>query len=299
MRDIFCMRKKANQLRLNLGDIVISIAFPFNSEQDIRIDFPYRLFVTKEKPDVFLKVHSSSPPEYKVDEKVFDSAGNWSLYRSQNKYILKDSLRQVRQIVLDSDFKAGDIYLKKVQKKSPFALAYPLDEVLIINLLSQGRGAILHACGVSDKGRGLIFAGVGGAGKTTMANLWESQIADDKSQNEGVTVLSDDRLIIRKLNGHFWIYGTPWHGDVKICSPDRAPLERVLFLRHTENNSIKKISLSEAMSRLIVCSFSPFWDKKGMEFTLEFCAELAQRLPCYELGFVPDRSVLDFVRGKI
>ena len=293
------MRKNENQLRLNLGDIVISIAFPYNSKQDIRIGFPYRLFVTEEKPDVFLKVHSSSPPKYNVDQKVFDSAGNWSLYRSQNKYILEDSLRQVRQIVLDSDFKAGDIYLKKVQKKSPFALAYPLDEVLMINLLSQGRGAILHACGVSDKGRGLIFAGVGGAGKTTVANLWESQIVNDKSQNEGVTVLSDDRLIIRKLNGHFWIYGTPWHGDVKICSPDRVPLERVFFLRHAENNSIKKISLSEAMSRLIVCSFSPFWDKKGMEFTLEFCAELAQRIPCYELGFVPDKSVFDFVRGKI
>lgn len=289
------MRKKANQLRLNLGDIVISIAFPFNSEEDIRIDFPYRLFVTKEKPDVFLKVHSSSPPEYKVGEKVFDSAGNWSLYRSQNKYILKDSLREVRQIVLDSDFKAGDIYLKKSQKKIPFALAYPLDEVLIINLLSQGRGAILHACGVSDKGRGLIFAGVGGAGKTTMAKLWESQIANDKSQNEGVTVLSDDRIIIRKKEGKFWIYGTPWHGDAKVCSPERASLEKIFFLKHAKNNTIKKIAPTEATFRLIVSSFPTFWDKKGMEFTLSFYAELAMMVPCYELGFVPDESVFDLM----
>ena len=63
------------------------------------------------------------------------------------------------------------------------------------------------------------------------------------------------------------------------------------------DNIIKKVGPADAVSRLIICSFLPFWDKKGMEFTLKFCAELVENVPCYELGFVPDEHVLDFVRG--
>ena len=71
----------------------------------------------------------------------------------------------------------------------------------------------------------------------------------------------------------------------------------IFFLKHAKKNIAQKITPVEATSRLIVRSFPTFWDKKGMEFTLKFCTEIAQKIPCYELRFVPDKSVLDFVRG--
>ncbi|TET41088.1 MAG: hypothetical protein E3J63_02515 [Elusimicrobia bacterium] len=114
-----------------------------------------------------------------------------------------------------------------------------------------------------------------------------------------MTILSDDRMIIRKKNARFWIYGTPWHGDARVYSPETAHLEKIFFLKHARKIMLKKLSPVEATSRLIVCSFPTFWDKKGMEFTLRFCAELVKKIPCYELGFVPDESILDFVGGKI
>ncbi len=106
--------KKTNELRINLAGIVISIAFPVNSPKDIRPSFPYRCFVTEKNPDVFLKVNYGFLPKHKINEKVFGPTDSWSLYRSQDKYILKASSRQM---VLDSDFKSGDIYIKEKKIK--------------------------------------------------------------------------------------------------------------------------------------------------------------------------------------
>jgi len=272
------------ELQLRIADIVISVISE-DKKQKFEVD-AYEYFITNAKPDISLHTHYGYIPKSKLGEKVFDAGTTWSLYQNNGKYILKTSSKVV---ILESDFKSGDIYIRAQgrKRKVEYPLNYPLDEVLMINLLSLGRGTLLHACGVSYKDQGIVFVGSSDAGKSTLANLWKNK--------KDVTVLSDDRIIIRKMDGQFWMYGTPWHGDVNVCSPEKVPLERIFFLKHAEKNTLKKIEPLEATSRLIVCSFPTFWDKKGMEFTLKFCAELAQKVPCYELGFVPDETVLDFV----
>ena len=84
-----------------------------------------------------------------------------------------------------------------------------------------------------------------------------------------------------------------------LCSPENAPLERIFFLKHAKANSIKQLNQLDVASRLVICSFPTFWDNQGMDFTLRFLTELAEGVPCYELGFIPDKSALDFIREKI
>ena len=52
-----------------------------------------------------------------------------------------------------------------------------------------------------------------------------------------------------------------------------------------------------ASSMLLTRCFPPLWDAEGMRVTLDFCAQLVETIPCYELGFVPDKSVLDFIKN--
>jgi hypothetical protein len=192
--------------------------------------------------------------------------------------------------VLADDFLSGDIYTRGNGQREPElspVLGHPLTEVLMVSLLSRGRGVLLHACGVSCEGWGYVFAGRSGAGKSTMARLW--------SGRDGVSVLSDDRIIVRKQGDGFWAYGTPWHGDARTASPEGVPLERVMIIEHAPENVLRVLSPSEAASQLLVRSFPTFWDADGMAFTLEFLGELAQAVPCGALGFVPDRRVVDFV----
>jgi hypothetical protein len=191
--------------------------------------------------------------------------------------------------VLEPDFRSGDIYIRAHEPASFLnPLIYPLNEILMVNLLSLGRGGMFHACGIKDNGQGILFVGASGAGKSTLANLWKKE--------KDVTILSDDRIIIRRKDGKFWAYGTPWHGDAKVCSPERAPLEKIFFLQHAKVSKVERIEGIDAASKLLVCSFPTFWDKKGMEFTLGFIDELTREVPCYELGFVPNKTVIDFVK---
>jgi hypothetical protein len=49
------------------------------------------------------------------------------------------------------------------------------------------------------------------------------------------------------------------------------------------------------VQQLLQCSFPPFWEAAGMEYTLELFSELSAAVPCYQLDFKPDRSAIDYI----
>jgi len=169
-------------------------------------------------------------------------------------------------------------------------LGYPLDELLFIHFLALGRGAEVHACGIVDSlGRGHLFLGQSEAGKSTMARLWQDQ--------PGVVVLSDDRIILRAMNGNLWMYGTPWHGDAGIASTARAPLKGIYFLEKGLRNELFPQKASIALGRLVSCGFLPFYDRRGLDYTLTFFEKVLEMVPSYELRFLPNKGVIDFIHS--
>jgi hypothetical protein len=94
------------------------------------------------------------------------------------------------------------------------------------------------------------------------------------------------------------MYGTPWHGEEEFASPASAPLTRIFFLVHGCENSMRPATGAGAAARLFSCCFPPFHDRAGLEFTLALLAGILERVPCFELTFLPDPSVVGFVRGR-
>ena len=93
------------------------------------------------------------------------------------------------------------------------------------------------------------------------------------------------------------MYGTPWHGLGGFALPDGAPLERIFFIRHAEENMITPKSGAEAASGILARVYFPSFDQFGLGHLLDICSQLASEVPCYELGFVPDERVIDFIRN--
>jgi hypothetical protein len=110
------------------------------------------------------------------------------------------------------------------------------------------------------------------------------------------TILNDDRIILRRREGRFWMYGTPWHGDYGGVSSQGVSLEKVFFLNHDIENHAQRKEGVAAASMLLARCFPPMWDGPGMGYTLDLLGELAQAVPCYDLGFVPDGRVVDLIR---
>ncbi len=288
-------QKGLKEFTISMAGIEISFLFDQDlSESGVEgIDYD---FITENSGEVRLRVHHGRIPERSKGEKIFDSDTTWSLYSNRGKYVLQDCSFESnslpdRVVFLESDFKSGDIYVRNDgsnQNLLPDPLGYPLNQVLMIILLSLRKGLMLHACGIDDRGYGYLFLGNSTHGKSTMARLWLENHA---------TVLNDDRIIVREADGAFWIYGTPWHGDFKELSPKGLPICKIFFLRHGEKNSVVPKSGVEAVSMLLTRCFPPIWDKKGIEYTMGLCHRIVNKIPCYELSFDPDRKIVNFVRN--
>jgi hypothetical protein len=249
--------------------------------------------------DVEIDVTAGNLEGQRFGECLFDSGGPWRLHRDDDGCLfcffsstLTTSPYKIARF--NQDFSIGRLALHRPFFASAAAidpLAYPLDELLVISLLGRGKGVEIHGCGVLANGStGYLFAGQSGAGKSTIARLW----LDDP----GSVVLSDDRVILRDEADGLWMYGTPWHGDEPLASPRRARLEALFFLRQHHRHELLPVARADSVARLFAASFPPFHDARGIEFTLEFLDRVAARVPCFELGFLPDSTVLETVRQR-
>ena len=115
----------------------------------------------------------------------------------------------------------------------------------------------------------------------------------------GVTILSDDRVVLRRDGDDTVMYGTPWHGDEPLVSPARVRLARIFFLRQGRRLELTPLGRADAVARLVASSVPPFYSAAGLDFTLGLLDEVTRSVPCHELSFPPDSTAVDFVRRQI
>jgi hypothetical protein len=249
--------------------------------------------------DVSLRVAWGDLRGPAAGEQVFDAGSLWQLYRDDTDYLFRFTSSHLgplpyKECRFSADFNHGEVLLNRDYlngDKPIYPLEHPVDELLIVNLLAQGHGVVVHACGVEDSdGRGYLFVGESKAGKSTTARLW------DKAG--GARILSDDRIIVRLQEGRLWIYGTPWHSDGGYAISARASLDHIYFLKHGKENSIQRLSNAEAVARLMACSFLPFYSPAGLDFSLAFFQRVIKTIPAEQLRFVPDERAVEFIRGQ-
>jgi hypothetical protein len=233
-------------------------------------------------------------------DKLFDSGPQWQLYWHEGGYVFRCTSpvrgpEPFKEARFSPDFTSGSLnFYQPAYADEPlvYPLEYPLGELLMVNLLALRRGVELHGCGVADSdGSGYLFLGHSGAGKTTMAGPWADQ--------EGVTVLSDDRIVVRALEDHIWMFGTPWHGEGGMARPERAPLRRVFFLERGAANAVRPLSPARAVAQLMACGFVPFHSASGMDFTLGLLQQVAEAVPCAALQFIPGERVIEYIRSLL
>ena len=121
-----------------------------------------------------------------------------------------------------------------------------------------------------------------------MARLW--------SEEQGL-VLNDDRIVVREKEDRFWMYGTPWHGDLAEWSTTGVPIHKIFILNAGVENSANLTRRADAVSMLLTRCFPPIWNQRAMGFAMKLCDRLVGKIPCHELRFEPDKKIVDFIRG--
>lgn len=237
---------------------------------------------------------------YDLGQILFSVEPSW--YISQNKqffFIVQHPLKLTHPLWVarfDKTFKQGVIYCSELmldRRKEKTVLYnpvnYPLDQILLMHILSKIGGLVIHSAGWVYNNKGWIFAGKSGAGKSTIAKLIEKS-------SKG-SLLSDDRIVIRKMGEDFLMYGTPWPGEAGYAMNMSAPLNGIFFIEPGQDNVINKLSPAESISRLFPVVSIPWYDQEKVDQMMIFCESLMDKIPMYQLTFKPEEAVVETLIG--
>ena len=285
-----------------VGALKISLEYDPHS-YDIYLEKALDVFTSEpvETPDIRFRIDAASPfPTLESYITLFTSTpdGLWTILEDNEKSHYLISLQNIDRdkrpykiIRANRRFSDFAVFTKPNENNIIFPLEYPLADLAVSGHININKiGIILHSACIALRGKGFLFAGVSGSGKSTISEIWQ--------KDEETTVLTDERVIIREKEGQLWAFGSPWHGTSEIHKNMGAPIEKIFFIKHGRENKAIPISKTDAANRLMVRCFPTFWNRKGMQFGVDFCSRIAQEKECYEFEFVNDTTVIEYLKSS-
>jgi hypothetical protein len=199
-------------------------------------------------------------------------------------------------IIISDDFSLCEIYIapKYEAPQDATIVRYVRDAIfgvlrmVLIMVLSQRDGLLLHSSTIIWNGMGIAFSGPSGTGKTTHTRLWR-KLYD-------VKILDGDVAALRIKNGSVYAYGLPWCGTSGEFMNERVPLRSIVFLQQAGTNKIKKLDFQEAFMRLIARCFLQPYDEIMMGKYLDIAQKIAAISDCFLLECLPDENAVELVK---
>jgi hypothetical protein len=224
-----------------------------------------------ERPDYEFEVQLQPDPEVVADENV-------QVYREHGLWCMR---RGDFRAEWDPASRSGWIR----QTANPYSFDSVLRIVHTLVLAREG-GRLMHASSAVRGGRAFLFSGVSGVGKTTMASLAPAD----------VLLLTDEMSFVRKEEGGFFAYGTPFAGDLARPGENmRAPLDTIFLLAQGPENRIEELDMAQAVRGILANTLFFAQDPELVQAVFAGAVELAARVPVRRLTFQPDARVWDLI----
>ena len=164
---------------------------------------------------------------------------------------------------------------------NPDLLAYMDSGQIFYTYLLKYGGMMLHASALELDGGAYLFSGPSGVGKSTHTGLWQKEFPSAR-------LFNDDKPALRKIDGVWYAYGTPWSGKHGININMRVPLRGICFLRQGEENSIRRLKNIEAVSAVMSQTIRGFKTERGLDKLINTLGQLVEDIPIYELTNRPE-----------
>lgn len=183
---------------------------------------------------------------------------------------------------------AGDVKYESLQKaidaaKSKAVVTMLADTRENVTISTPYNGLMLHASAAALGGRAYLFSGPCGRGKSTHTHLWQQTFG------EAVQVFNDDKPALRRLDGRWYAYGTPWCGKDGINLNQKWPLGGICFLEKSQENRIRRLPAAEALP-LILAQTTYRLQPHSMELLLASLDSLLREIPVFLLENRPEEA---------
>ena len=147
--------------------------------------------------------------------------------------------------------------------------------------LLRYNGMMLHASALELDGGAYLFSGPSGVGKSTHTTLWQKEYPNAR-------LFNDDKPALRKIDGVWYAYGTPWSGKHGININIKVPLRGICFLRQGSENKIRRLSPIEAAAAVMSQTIRGFKRADALGVMTEILNQLITEIPVYELTNKPE-----------
>lgn len=219
----------------------------------------YRAFFSGKKPKAELEVNWRKGRTVPFTPSVSEFRGKLEIKRG-DFFCRLDAASLRGELKISPDIQAFDSFLRTFYSW----------------LLPSRGGVLLHSSAVARKGRGFVFFGRSGAGKSTAAKM---------SRGKSV-ILTDEITPVRVIRGGARVYGSPFWGEMSPRGRNmNFPLRGLLSLKKSDSDSITPLPPGEILSRLLktVLCFSK--DKSNSAKILDTVTVIAGKAGCGELKF--------------
>ncbi len=147
-------------------------------------------------------------------------------------------------------------------------------------------GFFFHSSSLMLDGEAYVFSAPSGTGKSTHTALWR------KLFGNRVTMINDDKPIIRKNGDKFYIYGTPWMGKADIGNNISAPIKAVYILQRGTENIARRVEPGKVFKQLLSATVMPA-DKENMSTLLGLLDEFFSTTPLFLLTCNTDDDAVE------
>lgn len=165
--------------------------------------------------------------------------------------------------------------------------------MLMYAFASAETGTLLvHASVIKNDGKGYLFLGKSGTGKSTHSSLWLKHIA-------GSELLNDDNPVVRVDEDGATVYGSPWSGKTPCYKNDSAKIGAFVQIKQEPENRIKRNQPLQAFAVLLPSMSSMKWDKHVYGGVCDGVAQLVEKVPLYTLGCRPDKEAAEVCHAEV
>ena len=247
-----------------------------------------------------LEVREAAAPEFTEDTRQEDEGQSIVCGRTAEGLPVFDFWlldKSTGVLVCEKDFKHAVLFLSEKCDDADAASAsiagmrrFALNNALMVlyALATAGLGtALFHAACICYKGRGYLFLGKSGTGKSTHARLWLKYI-------EGTELFNDDNPVVRLFEKDgkkvAIAYGSPWSGKTPCYKNVKFEMGAFVLLSQAPFNKISPLKGVSAYAAILPSISGMRWDREIADGLHQTQNGLASNVPMWYLECLPDED---------